>query len=71
LLIFKCCFNFKIDVFCVIVVVVVLFFHGIISLKIKFLKIVLSLFVAVILDNLELDEDVKKIKQVNKFDHLQ
>ena len=27
-------------------------------------KIVLSLFVAVILDNLELDEDVKKIKQV-------
>lgn len=29
------------------------------------LKILLSLFVAVILDNLELEEDVKKIKQVN------
>lgn len=30
-----------------------------------YFKIVLSLFVAVILDNLELEEDVKKIKQVN------
>ena len=30
-------------------------------------KIVLSLFVAVILDNLELEEDVKKIKQVNNL----
>lgn len=29
-------------------------------------KILLSLFVAVILDNLELEEDVKKIKQVTK-----
>ncbi len=28
-------------------------------------QIVLSLFVAVILDNLELDEDIKKLKQVN------
>lgn len=29
-----------------------------------FLQIVLSLFVAVILDNLELDEDIKKLKQL-------
>uniref|UniRef100_A0A183S9D3 Ion_trans domain-containing protein n=1 Tax=Schistocephalus solidus TaxID=70667 RepID=A0A183S9D3_SCHSO len=29
--------------------------------------IVLSLFIAVILDNLELDEDIKKLKQVNPF----
>ena len=29
-------------------------------------KILMSLFVAVILDNLELEEDVKKIKQVNR-----
>ena len=29
-----------------------------------FLQIVISLFVAVILDNLELDEDIKKLKQV-------
>lgn len=29
-----------------------------------YLQIVLSLFVAVILDNLELDEDVKKLKQL-------
>ncbi|VEL07897.1 unnamed protein product [Protopolystoma xenopodis] len=29
--------------------------------------IVLSLFVAVILDNLELEEDIKKLKQVRRF----
>lgn len=29
-----------------------------------YFKIVVSLFVAVILDNLELDEDIKKLKQV-------
>lgn len=29
-----------------------------------FFQIVLSLFVAVILDNLELDEDIKKLKQL-------
>ena len=29
-----------------------------------YLQIVVSLFVAVILDNLELDEDIKKLKQV-------
>ena len=31
------------------------------------LQIVVSLFVAVILDNLELDEDIKKLKQVRRF----
>lgn len=36
------------------------------SFNLRQLKILLSLFVAVILDNLELEEDVKKIKQVNK-----
>jgi sodium leak channel non-selective protein len=33
-------------------------------IKMCFLKIILSLFVAVILDNLELEEDMKKIKQM-------
>lgn len=31
-----------------------------------FFQILLSLFVAVILDNLELDEDLKKLKQVGR-----
>lgn len=34
------------------------------KINLECLKIVLSLFVAVILDNLELDEDVKKLKQL-------
>uniref|UniRef100_A0A094ZNE6 Sodium leak channel non-selective protein n=1 Tax=Schistosoma haematobium TaxID=6185 RepID=A0A094ZNE6_SCHHA len=38
------------------------FYHLVVTL------IVLSLFVAVILDNLELDEDIKKLKQVRLYD---
>lgn len=34
------------------------------KLKSSCFQIVLSLFVAVILDNLELDEDIKKLKQL-------
>ena len=43
-------------------------YHTIVGFYIDFscvsLQIVVSLFVAVILDNLELDEDIKKLKQV-------
>lgn len=44
------------------------FFFLFFSFNLRQLKILLSLFVAVILDNLELEEDVKKIKQVNRYD---
>lgn len=46
----------------------VVFIHSIRSYVVPLVafQILLSLFVAVILDNLELDEDLKKLKQVRR-----